>query len=60
MGVLEGDTYTNPWYSSDYVGIDKGNTLVMLENYVSGYIWALVMRSPHIVRGLKALGFEEK
>ncbi|MDY0316802.1 MAG: glucoamylase family protein [Acholeplasmatales bacterium] len=60
LGVLEGDTYTNPWYSSDYVGIDKGNTLVMLENYVSGYIWALVMRSPHIVRGLKALGFEEK
>lgn len=60
LGVLEGDTYTNPWYSNDYVGIDKGNTLVMLENYVSGYIWELVKRSPHITRGLLALGFEEK
>ncbi len=55
LGRLENDTYTKAWYSSDYVGIDKGNTLVMLENYVSEYIWKLVMRSPHITRGLEKL-----
>lgn len=55
LGKLENGNYTKAWYSSDYVGIDKGNTLVMLENYVSEYIWKLVMRSPHINRGLEAL-----
>ncbi|MGH8317046.1 MAG: glucoamylase family protein [Steroidobacteraceae bacterium] len=47
----------NGWFDRDYVGIDTGAALAMVENYRSGLIWSLVRHNPNIVRGLRRAGF---
>jgi len=46
-----------PWVGATYLGIDKGVSGLMLENYATQLIWKLVHASPHVQRGLKTLGF---
>ncbi|NLI60492.1 MAG: hypothetical protein GX375_03575 [Clostridiales bacterium] len=48
-----------PWFSKDYIGINKGITLLMIENYFSGLIWDLYMKNSYIKDGLKALDFSK-
>lgn len=45
------------WYDTDYIGIDQGPLLIMLENGRSGLIWEIMKRNAHVVRGLRAAGF---
>ncbi|HLP96794.1 MAG TPA: glucoamylase family protein [Saprospiraceae bacterium] len=45
------------WVDKDYLGIDQGPIVLMLENYRSGLLWDLMKRNPYIVRGLKRAGF---
>jgi hypothetical protein len=45
------------WFDTDYLGIDQGPILIMLENYRSELVWKTMRRNPHLVRGLKAAGF---
>ena len=45
------------WFDTDYLGIDQGPILAMLENYRSGLVWKTMRRNPHVVRGLEAAGF---
>jgi hypothetical protein len=45
------------WFDSDYLGIDQGPILLMIENHRSGLIWELMKKSPYIVRGLCRAGF---
>ncbi len=45
------------WFDSDYLGIDQGPVVAMIENYRTGLIWNVMRRNPHIVRGLKRAGF---
>ena len=45
------------WMDGDYLGIDEGPILAMVENYRTGLIWRTLQRNPHIVRGLRAAGF---
>ena len=45
------------WFDSDYLGIDEGPIIAMIENYRSGLIWAVMRRNPYIVQGLKRAGF---
>jgi predicted esterase len=45
------------WVDKDYLGIDQGPIVLMLENYRSGFLWDLMKRNPYIVRGLKRAGF---
>ena len=42
------------WFDVDYLGIDQGPILAMIENYRSGLVWRTLRRNPHIVRGLAA------
>jgi hypothetical protein len=49
-----------PYFSPDVIGIDKGITMLMIENYRSDFIWQVFMDIPEIQRGLNILGFEEK
>ena len=46
------------WVASDYLGIDQGPIIAMIENYRSELIWTVMRRNPYIVRGLKRAGFE--
>src|SRR6185503_2676044 len=45
------------WFDTDYLGIDQGPILAMIENYRSGFVWRVMRRNPHIRRGLQRAGF---
>lgn len=47
-----------PWYASDYIGIDKGITLLMIENYRNELIWTYFMQNEQVKEGLEVLGFK--
>lgn len=47
------------FYSDRVIGIDKGITLVMIENYRTGLIWKLFKQNKHVQQGLKRLAFKE-
>lgn len=51
---------TPPFYSENIIGIDKGITLLMIDNYQSGLIWSLYMNYPPIQSAIKKLKFEKK
>jgi len=45
------------WFDTDYLGIDQGPILIMLENWRSGLVWRVMRQNPHLARGLRAAGF---
>ena len=45
------------WYDTDYLGIDQGPILAMIENHRSGLIWNVMRENAHIRRGLQRAGF---
>jgi hypothetical protein len=45
------------WFDEDYLGIDQGPILLMIENHRSELVWRLMRESPYIVRGLCRAGF---
>jgi hypothetical protein len=45
------------WFDTDYLGIDQGPILGMVENYRSDLIWGLMRRNPYVKRGLQRAGF---
>jgi len=45
------------WFDVDYLGIDEGPIVAMIENYRSGLVWKTMRKNAHIVRGLKRAGF---
>jgi hypothetical protein len=45
------------WFDGDYLGIDQGPIVTMIENHRSGLVWRLMRKNPHIVRGLRRAGF---
>lgn len=45
------------WFDVDYLGIDQGPILLMIENHRTGFVWNVMKRNAHIVRGLERAGF---
>ncbi|HXI34822.1 MAG TPA: glucoamylase family protein, partial [Gemmatimonadales bacterium] len=45
------------WFDTDYLGIDQGPILAMIENYRTGLIWNVMKKNPYIVKGLCRAGF---
>ncbi|MGH7480745.1 MAG: glucoamylase family protein [Longimicrobiales bacterium] len=45
------------WFDDDYLGIDQGPIVLMIENHRTGFVWELMRQSPYIVRGLCRAGF---
>ena len=46
------------FFAKSYVGIDKGISLVMLQNYIDGTIWNLLEKNKFIKKGLKILNIK--
>jgi len=59
-GFLDAFNLTLNWYNPDFIGIDQGPFVVMIENMRTGLIWEYTMRDPVIQSGLKKLGFVKK
>ena len=49
-----------PWYAKECIGIDKGISMIMIENYLSGIIWKYFMKNQYVKKGLELLGFEKE
>lgn len=47
------------WYSKEVIGIDKGISMLMIENYLEGTIWNYFMKNEHIQEGLNVLGIKD-
>jgi hypothetical protein len=45
------------WFDIDYLGIDQGPIVAMVENYRTGLIWRYMRKSPYVIRGLRQAGF---
>lgn len=45
------------WVDKDYLGIDQGPIVTMIENHRTGLIWKTMRRNPHLRRGLLRAGF---
>ena len=48
------------WYSKAIYGINKGCSLIMIENYLSRLIWETYTNSPYIQKSLAVLGFQKR
>lgn len=45
------------WFDTDYLGIEQGPLLAMIENYRSEFVWNLMKKNEVIRRGLERAGF---
>jgi hypothetical protein len=57
-GYLDAFNPTINWFNEEYIGIDQGPLLLMIENFRSGLVWKYVMKDDVLQSGLKRLGFE--
>jgi hypothetical protein len=49
-----------PWFATDYIGIDKGISMLMIENYRSGLIWDVFMKNRYIREGMEKCNVYDK
>jgi hypothetical protein len=45
------------WFDTDYLGLDQGPIVAMIENFRSGFVWELMKKNPYVVSGLRRAGF---
>ena len=46
-----------PWFAKEYIGIDKGIEILMIENYLNESIWKNFMKNQYVQKGLEKLEF---
>jgi hypothetical protein len=56
-GYFDSFNLTAKWVDNDFIGIDEGPMLIMIENFRTGLVWNYVMKDPIIQKGLEKLGF---
>jgi hypothetical protein len=56
-GFKDAFNLTVNWWDTDYIGIDQGPIIIMIENYRNQSVWNRFMQNPDIQRGLDRAGF---
>ncbi|HQQ13317.1 MAG TPA: glucoamylase family protein, partial [Bacteroidales bacterium] len=59
-GFYDAFSIQDDWFPNDYLAIDQGPIVVMIENYRSGLLWNLFMSCPEVTTGLSKLGFSSR
>jgi hypothetical protein len=59
FGYVDAFNPTLNWFNKEYIGIDQGPLLLMIENFRTGLVWKYVMKDEVIQSGLKKLGFTQ-
>jgi hypothetical protein len=54
LGRVDG---SRGWFDTDFLGIDEGPLLTMIENYRTEMVWTIMRRNRYVVRGLERAGF---
>ncbi len=57
-GLLDAFNPTLNWFNPEYIGIDLGPIVIMIENFRTGLVWKYFMKDPLIQKGLKKLNFQ--
>lgn len=57
-GFVDSFSESKNWYATNYLAIDQGPIIVMIENYRTGLLWKLFMSCPEIQNGLRKLDFK--
>jgi hypothetical protein len=57
-GMLDAFNPTLNWFNDQYIGIDQGPIVIMIENFRTGLVWKYFMKDPLIQKGLEKLKFE--
>ena len=59
-GFVDGYNLENKqWYSKEVIGIDKGISMMMIENYLSQLLWRNFMKNEYVKNGLKMLNINK-
>lgn len=56
-GYIDAFNPLTGWVNPDVLGIDVGITMLMAENYRSGFVWDTFMRDPVVRLGMQRAGF---
>ena len=59
-GLRDAYNVAEGWFAEDYLGIDQGPILLMIENERTGAIWDAFMAHPDVRRGLVAGGVRRR
>jgi hypothetical protein len=59
-GFYDAFSLHHDWFPQQYLAIDQGPEVVMIENFRTGLLWNLFMSSPEIQTGLHKLGITSK
>jgi hypothetical protein len=46
------------WFDTDYLGIDQGPILLMIENWRTELLWKTMRKNPYLKKGLLRAGFQ--
>ena len=57
-GLKDAYNVEEGWFATDYLGIDQGPILLMIENDRTGAIWDSFMTHPDVRAGLERAGFD--
>jgi len=57
-GFKDAFNLTYSWWDTDYLGIDQGPIIIMIENYRNGSVWQRFMNDPDVRAGLQVAGFQ--
>jgi hypothetical protein len=58
-GFVDAFNLTVDWFAEEFLGIDQGPIVLMIENYRNGFVWKYVMKDKIIQNGLKKLNIRE-
>jgi hypothetical protein len=58
-GFVDAFNLTVNWFDKDYLGIDQGPIVLMIENYRNGFVWKHIMKDKIIKNGLKKLNIQK-
>lgn len=56
-GFKDAFNLTQNWWDTDYLGIDEGPIILMIENYRTQAVWNRFMQNPYVQAGLESAGF---
>lgn len=57
-GFIDAFNLSMGWFDNQYIAIDQGPIIIMIENYRSSLLWNLLMSDMEIQKGLTKLGFQ--
>ena len=50
LGFTDSYNLGKKWYSREYIGVDQGISILMIENFLRGSVWERFMDVPQIER----------